>query len=145
MRAIARLGCSSQDFVVEAVEDRYVAVRRRRFDEFLLEFGFAQDAPARAPCGDAIESGLVQHGQIAWNWCCTGKDHALTDLALYKLRQVQEITGDKLLIWDDDGMCHWAWGSCTVAEAGLHPMAAVDAHLRGLVLPALPHRASRAA
>ena len=136
VRAIAKLGCCSPDFVVEARDSRYVVVCHRRFDEFQLEFGFAEDAPGSLYYRGAIESGLVRNGQIAWNWCCTGKDYATTDLALYKLRQVQEITGDKLLVWDDDGMCHWSWGSCTLTEAGYNPMSLVDAHLRALALPA---------
>lgn len=142
VRAIARLGCSSPDFIVEAIGDRYVSVRHAEYDEFQLEFGFAEDAAGSPPFRDAIGNGLVQSGHIAWNWCCTSNDHALMDLALYKLRQVQEITGDKLLVWDDDGMCHWAWGSCTIAEAGLDPMAIVDAHLHGLALPARQRLAS---
>lgn len=142
VRAIAKLGCGSPDFIVEAIADRYVMVRHRRIEEFELEFGFAGDAPGSLPLREAIGSGLVRDGHIAWNWCCTGKDHGATDLVLYKLRQVQEITGDKLLIWDDNGMCHWSWGSCTLNEAGRDPMAVVDTHLRHLALPPVRRLAS---
>jgi hypothetical protein len=142
VRAIAKLGCCSPDFVVEALDSRYVAVRHRRFEEFQLEFGFADQATGSPPFREAMASGLVQSGHVAWNWCRTGKERTATDLALYKLRQVQEITGDKLLVWDDDGMCHWAWGSCTLAEAGLDPMDIVDAHLRRLSLLPLQRLAS---
>jgi hypothetical protein len=140
--AIARLGCSSPDFIVEARGDRYVSVHHRGSVEFQLEFGFAQDAPGSSPFREAIASGLIQDGHLAWNWCCTDKGHATTGLVLYKLRQVQEITGDKLLVWDDDGMCHWGWGSCTIGEAGLNPLAVVDAHLHGLALPTRQRLAS---
>jgi hypothetical protein len=135
VRAIARLGCASQEFIVEAVESRYVAIRHRATDEFLLEFGFAEDAPGGPALRETIAAGLVNRGHIAWNWCCTARRRPETGLVLFKFRQVQEITGDKLLVWDDDGMCHWSWGSCTLEQAALQPLAVVDAHLHGLHLP----------
>jgi hypothetical protein len=138
VRALSRIGCAYPEFAVEDIEGRYVAIRHRNFDEFLLEFGFAPDAPVRA----ASVSGLVEHGHIAWNWCCTERRHPETGLVLYKFRQVQEMTGDKLLVWDDSGMCHWSWGSCTLVEAGLDPAAVVDGHLRGLAAPGSQRLAS---
>jgi hypothetical protein len=131
--AIARLGCSWPDFDVECVEDAYVAVRHRRDDEFLIEFGFASAAPC---CSDpGADGGLVSEGQVAWNWCCTGKRQPETGLVIHKLAQVQAIANDKLLIWDDDGHSHWSWGSCPLTQVDLDPMPVVDAHLRALRLP----------
>ena len=128
--AIKRLGCSLVDFVVEAVDDRLVAVRHRQNDEFLLEFGFAADAPdgalRRHGAGD---HGLVEDGRVAWNWCCTSKRQPETGLLILKWRQVQTIASDKLLVWDDDGLCHWSWGSCSLQQVALDPMTVVDAHL----------------
>jgi hypothetical protein len=128
VEAIARIGCSFANFAVETVERRYVAVRHRCDDEFLLEFGFAQDAPC---CSHphALDRGLVDQGRIVWNWCCTRRRQPETGLVIHKLRQVQGLTGDKLLVWDDDGMSHWSWGSCPLEQSGHDPMTIIDAHL----------------
>jgi hypothetical protein len=127
--AIKRLGCSLIDFVVEPVDDRFVAVRHRQNDEFLLEFGSAADAPNGTARRVGEGHGLIEDGRVAWNWCCTGRRQPETGLLVLKWRQVQAITGDKLLVWDDDGLCHWSWGSCPLQQVALDPMAIVDAHL----------------
>lgn len=129
VEALARLGCSTTDFVVEAVENRYVSVRHRKLEECVIEFGLAGDAPR---CGRSFERGLVEDGgHIRWNWCCTGRKQPETGLILRKFSQIQAITGDKLLVWDDDGRCHWSWGACPVEQAGIDPMAVVDGRLHG--------------
>jgi hypothetical protein len=130
--AIARLGCSFAKFTTEHVPGRYVAVRHREDDEFLLEFGFAENAPCCSLSHATIDRGLAQGGTIVWNWCCTGRSQPETGLVIRKLREVQAITLDKLLIWDDDGMAHRSWGSCALEESGDDPMAVVDEHLRRL-------------
>ena len=130
--AIARLGCSTTELAVEAIDERYVAVRHRENDEFLLEFGFAETAPKCNPTPDTHRHGLAEGGHIAWNWCCTAREQPETGLLIRKFRQMQTLTGDKLLVWDDDGLAHWSWGSCPVEQSGLDPMAIVDAHLREL-------------
>jgi hypothetical protein len=138
--AIARLGCSWPDFAVEQVDDRFVSVRHRKDDEFLLEFGFASASPC---CGDpGTDCGLASEGRVGWNWCCTGKRQPETGLVVHKLRQVQAIAGDKLLVWDDDGLCHWSWGSCPLSQVDLDPMAIVDDHLQALRLPPRLDKAS---
>ncbi len=129
--AIARLGCSSTSFQVEAVAGRYVAVRHRKDEEFLLEFGFAQDAPGALAARCASGRGLVESGHIVWNWCCTSRRQPETGLIVLKFRQVQKLLADNLVVWDDDGNTHWSWGSCPASQANVDPMALVDAHLRG--------------
>lgn len=141
VEAIARLGCSLTNFAVEAVDSRYVTVRHRKNDEFLLEFGFAADAP-QGPAGSMLSRGLIDaEGAIAWNWCCTSRAQPETGLIIRKWRQVQAIAGDKLLIWDDDGVCHWSWGSCPIEQSGHDPQRVIAAHLRQLP-PALDALAS---
>lgn len=140
---ISRLGCSWPQFVVDAVEDRYVRVRHRGDDEFVLELGFAADSPAHPYGGDASCRGLVDgDGLIAWNWCCTGRAQPETSLILRKWREVQAILDDNLIVWDDDGMCHWSWGSSTLERAGLDPISIVDSHLRSRGGDARARRAS---
>jgi hypothetical protein len=128
--ALTRLGCSTTDLKVEAVEDRYVCIRHRRRDEFLLEFGFTSDSP----CCRGMTHGLVEDGEIRWNWCCTGRVQPETGLILRKFAQLQMITGDKLLVWDDDGHCHWSWGSCPLEQADIDPHVVVDVRLANLRL-----------
>lgn len=140
--AIARLGCSLTDLVVETDGERYVSVRHRRHEGLLLEFGYADAAPAGRPEGLPGGSGLVEDGQIAWNWCRTERRQPETGLIVHKLRQLQTITGDKLLVWDDDGMSHWSWGSCRLEEADIDPHAVIDAHLQHLPLPQPLRKAS---
>jgi hypothetical protein len=130
--SLTRLGCSMTDFVVEAIDDRYVMVRHRTLDECVLEFGFAEDAPASAR---SFSRGLVEAGHVHWNWCCTERKQPETGLILRKFAEVQSITGNKLLVWDDDGRCHWSWGSCPIEEAGIDPMAVVDGRLRDVRAP----------
>jgi hypothetical protein len=125
--SLARLGCSLPQLQVESTE-RYVAVRHQADDEFLVEFGFAPERPAGIL--DTPSRGLVRDGHIAWNWCCTNRRQPETGLLIYKFRQLQKITGDKLLVWDDDGTCYWSWGSCRLEEAGIDPDSVVDAHLK---------------
>lgn len=132
--AIARLGCATTNFIVETLGESYVAVRHRDNDGLLLEFGFAQASPRRQA---DVSRGLIENGEIAWNWCCTGRRQPETGLIVYKFRQLQAITGDKLLVWDDDGMSHWSWGSCRLEEADIDPLAVIDAHLKGLPPQAL--------
>jgi hypothetical protein len=131
---IGWLGCSLAAFKTEIVEGRYVCVTHRDDPDFRFEFGFAHDAPQ--PFGPTCRSerGLAHYGEIAWNWCSTGQRQPETDLVLRKLRQVQEICGDKLLVWDDDGQAHWSWGSCPIEQTGLNPERLVDAHLRSVTL-----------
>jgi hypothetical protein len=140
--ALAALGCSLPQFDVDSVEDRYVAVRHRQTEELLLEFGFASDSPGTSSAAESARRGLVQDGQIAWNWCCTGRRQPETGLIIHKFRLLQAITGDKLLVWDDDGMCHWSWGSCRLEEAGIDPFAVVDAHLKHAPVPFVLQKAS---
>jgi len=139
---IARLGCSTTSFVVETSGEGYVAVRHRENDELLLEFGFAAAAPPGRPLDAPGGRGLVEGGQIAWNWCCTGRRQPETGLIVHKLRQLQAITGDKLLVWDDDGMSHWSWGSCRLEEADIDPHAVIDAHLKRIPIPQALRKAS---
>jgi hypothetical protein len=124
--ALAGLGCSLTDFVVEMIDSRYVLVRHRTLDECVVEFGFAADAPH---VERAVGRGLVEDGHIRWNWCCTERKQPETGLILRKFAQIQSITGDKLLVWDDDGRCYWSWGACPLEQAGIDPMAVVDRHL----------------
>jgi hypothetical protein len=140
--AIGRLGCSLAALTVESIDGRYVAVRHRSNEEFLVEFGYADTAPCCSLMRDSCGHGLVEEGHIPWNWCCTGKSQPETGLVIRKLRQVQSITGDKLLIWDDDGMAHFSWGSCPIEQTGLDPMAVVDSHLRQLAPERVQARAS---
>lgn len=140
--ALAGLGCSLPQFDVDFIEGRYVAIRHRENDELLLEFGFAFDAPGPRNMEGNAGRGLVHNGHIAWNWCCTGRRQPETGLIVHKFRQLQAITGDKLLVWDDDGMCHWSWGSCRLEEADIDPFAAVDAHLNHAPLPSILRKAS---
>jgi hypothetical protein len=126
--AVSRLGCSLPNLLVETLDGRYVAVRHRENDELLLEFGFADAAPSAFDA--ASGRGLIERGQIVWNWCCTGRRQPETGLIVHKFRQLQQITGDKLLVWDDDGMSHWSWGSCRLEEAGVDPHSVIDAHLK---------------
>lgn len=125
VEAIGRLACSLPSLTLEASDGSYIAVRHRGNDEFVLEFGHAEAAPC---C--PLDHGLVEDGHIVWNWCCTGGRQPETGLVIRKLREIQTICADKLLVWDDDGQCHWSWGSCSLEEAGLDPMAVVDTHLR---------------
>lgn len=131
--SVARLGCSLPQLQVEST-DRYVAVRHPEDDEFLVEFGFPPELGSAAVL-DTPARGLVRDGHIAWNWCCTNRRQPETGLLIYKFRQLQEITGDKLLVWDDDGICYWSWGSCRLEEAGIDPDSVVDAHLKHSSLP----------
>jgi hypothetical protein len=127
VEALARLGCSLTNFVVEAIDNRYVSVRHRTIEECVLEFGFAEDAPCG---GRQFGRGLVEDGgHIRWNWCCTERKQPETGLILRKLSQIQAITGDKLLVWDDDGRAHWSWGACPLEQVGIDPMAVVDGRL----------------
>jgi hypothetical protein len=128
VRELSRLACSWPQFAVECLDGRFVAIRHRQDDELVLEFGVGDESQANHQ--PALSSaGLVLGGHITWNWCCTGKRQPETDLLLHKWRQVQSVVGDKLLIWDDDGTCHWSWGSCTLEQAEIRPYAIVDAHL----------------
>jgi hypothetical protein len=122
-------------------DNRYVAVRHREDDEFLLEFGFERHAPCSNRLAELCH-GLVEDGHVAWNWCCTGSRQPETSLLIHKFRQVQAVVHDKLLVWDDDGFAHWSWGSCPLEKTGLDPMAIVDAHLRHLPYDGLQARAS---
>jgi len=140
--AIARLGCSLPSFAVDTHGDRYVVVRHKTNDELLLEFGFADASPCCTPVRETAGRGLVDGGQIAWNWCCTGKSQPETGLIINKFRQVQSILDDKMLVWDDDGVSHWSFGSCPLEQTGLDPMAILDAHLKGADLPAWLPKAS---
>jgi hypothetical protein len=124
------LGCSLPDLKSEVIEGRYVCLTHREDPAFAFEFGFAHGAPDRPSCRP--ERGLAHYGEIAWNWCRTGRRQPLTDLVLRKLRQVQEVCGDKLLVWDDDGLAHWSWGSCPIEETGFDPERVIDAHLQRL-------------
>ena len=142
MAAVARLGCSLTDFQVETAGGRYVAVRHRQNDELLLEFGFADAAPGDRQLDAPGCRGLVEGGHIAWNWCRTGRRQPETGLIVHKLRQLQAITGDKLLVWDDDGMSHWSWGSCRLEEADIDPHAVIDAHLKRIPIPQALRKAS---
>ena len=55
---------------------------------------------------------------------------------------MQSILDDKMLVWDDDGVSHWSFGSCPLEQTGLDPMAILDAHLKGADLPAWLPKAS---
>jgi hypothetical protein len=129
VRAFARLGCSTTALAVETIDARYVAVRHRTNEEFLLEFGFAEDAPGPAALRPTCGRGLVENGHIAWNWCCTAKKQPETGLVILKFKQVQQILGDALFVWDDAGKSHWSWGSCPIEQTGTDPLALIDAHL----------------
>jgi hypothetical protein len=129
VRAFARLGCSTTTLGVETIDSRYVAVHHRKNDEFLLEFGFAEDAPGPEALRPTCARGLVERGHITWNWCCTGKKQPETGLVILKFRQVQQILRDALFVWDDDGNSHWSWGSCPIEQTGADPLALIDAHL----------------
>ncbi len=131
VEALTRLPVSLPNLVIDARGTRYVAFRHRRDDAFLLEFGFAEDAPS-GPLPK--RHGLVENGRIVWNWCGTSGRQPETRLIVATWRRVQQITADKLLVWDDGGSCHWSWGSCSLEAAGLDPMAVVDAHLRHATL-----------
>lgn len=131
--SLARLGCSLPQLQVESTERR-VSVRHAADDEFLLEFGFAPELASPGVL-DTSTQGLVRDGHIAWNWCRTNRREPETGLLIRKFRQLQEITGDKLLVWDDDGVCYWSWGSCRLEEADLEPDSVVDAHLKHTSLP----------
>jgi hypothetical protein len=133
--ALARLGCSLPDFAIERTGEHYVAISRRRDDEFFLEFGIQAESGPTSIAGALSRGGLVQDGHISWNWCCTGRRQPETGLIIRKWRQVQALVSDKLLIWDDDGQCHWSWGSCSLSEVAVDPMVVVDAHLKGTPLP----------
>jgi hypothetical protein len=132
---IARLGCSMPDLVIERAGERFVVVTHRRDDEFFLEFGMASEAQPGSNVMQISKGGLVEGGHIAWNWCCTGRRQPETGLIIRKWRQIQTLVSDKLLVWDDDGQCHWSWGSCPLADAALDPLAVVDAHLNRTPLP----------
>jgi hypothetical protein len=106
-------------------------VRHQRHRDLLLEFGYPIEGVAQWPSRH-LGLGLVRNGSISWNWCGTGRRQPETDLILRKLRQVQEICSDKLLVWDDDGTCHWSWGTCSLEEAGFEPLQEIDRGLASL-------------
>ncbi len=134
VRDIARLGGESSRLEVRRIADEHVSLRHRDDGEFFLEFGFASAAPCCS--GPCAEVGLVRDGHIAWNWTSASGRQPDTRLIVQLWRNVQAVAGDKLLVWDDNGLCHWSWGSCPLPQAGLDPMTVVDAHLQHLRLPA---------